>query len=419
MAAAAGEELPQRVRDQTYVMLRGVRNTIEQNYYDPTFGGLDLGARAEVAQGRIAKATSIGDAFAAIAQFELELDDSHTLFLPPRQTIAVDYGWNMRVIGEACYVVRVNEKSDAAHQGVAPGDRVRALNGFQPNRENLWRLEYMFNVLRPQPGLHVELLTPSGVARELNLAAEVRKQKRTLDITGRSDSGDIWRVNEAGEKEAQSRQPTVVEVGDVTIFRMPTFFVEKSLIEQILRRSRGHAALILDLRGNHGGPVDILLYLLGGLASVDVSIGSRRERNRTEPLIAKGTGDNAFAGRLLVLVDSESASSSELLARTVQLTRRGTVIGERTAGGVMLSREWHLQVSSGDSVIIYGTRVAVADFIMSDGARLEKAGVVPELTVVPTAEDLASGRDPVLARALTIAGKPIDAARAAALLRAN
>jgi hypothetical protein len=53
---------------------------------------------------------------------------------------------------------------------------------------------------------------------------------------------------------------------------------------------------------------------------------------------------------------------------------------------------------------------------MSDGARLEKAGVVPDGTVFPAGEELAAGRDPALARALALAGKATDAAAAGALL---
>jgi carboxyl-terminal processing protease len=416
MPLVHSEELQPRVREQTYVMLRDTKKAIEQNYHDPTFGGVDLGAKAELARARIAMATSIGEAFAAIAQFELELDDSHTFFIPPRLNMEVDYGWAMRPIGDKCYVARVSQKSDAARQGVSRGDIVRSVNGFQPSRDNLWRLEYLFNVLRPQPGLHVELVTRSGMARELNLAAEVRKQKQTLDLTGRRDTGDITRVIEEAEKQQQERQPTTVELDDVLIFRLPSFYVDHRVIDGNLHRARDHATLIFDLRGNRGGPVESLQEFLGGLAPGDVTIGSRRERDRSEALVAKGARSGAFVGRLLVLVDSESASASELFARTVQLTHRGTVIGERTAGAVMVSRVWPLRVSSGENVILYGTSVTVADLIMSDGGRLEKAGVVPDVTVVPSGDDLAAGRDPALARALAMAGKAMDATAAGALL---
>jgi C-terminal processing protease CtpA/Prc len=419
LRAADGQDLTPLVRDQTYVMLRDVKGAIEQNYYDSKFSGVDLGAQADVAQARIAKATSLGEAFAAIAQFELELNDSHTFFIPPRLTIEVDYGWEMRLIGDRCYIVRVNPRSDAAQQGVAPGDLVRSVNGFQPGRENLWRIDYLFKVLRAQPGLHVELTTPSGMARKLDLAAEVHKHKRTLDITGHGDTDDITRVLEQAEKEWQKRQPVAVESGDIMIFRLPSFTVDEKVIAYNLSRARDHAALILDLRGNRGGPVAILQRLVGGLSATDISLATERERHRSETLVAKGAGGSAFTGRLFVLIDSASASASELLARTIQLAERGTVIGDRSAGAVMVSRIWPLEVGSGESVILYGSNVTVADVVMPDGGRLETTGVVPDVTVLPTAQDLQAGRDPALARALTMAGKPTDAAAAGALLPAK
>jgi carboxyl-terminal processing protease len=404
-------------RAHALVMLRDVRGAIERNYYDPTLKGVDLNASAEVAKSRINKATSVGETFSAIAQFVLELDDSHTVFIPPELTVRVDYGWDMGMVGDTCFVLRVQPDSDAARQGVAPGDRVTAVNGFRPTRANLWRLDYLFRMLRPQPGLHVELVSPSGVARELNLASQVHARKRVMDISHGPFGADWATLTERREKLLADLKPTVVELGsDALILRLPTFSVEDGLIQSILHKAHAREVMIIDLRGNRGGLVTALQELLGSLAAEDVLIGTRLTRDQSDPQIAKGTAKDAFTGRVFVLVDAESASASEVTARVIQLTNRGTVIGDQTAGAVMESRVRPLVASAGQNTIFYGVAVAEADLVMSDGGRLEKIGVRPDFVVLPSATDLATNRDPALAKALTFAGHPMDSTAAGALL---
>jgi len=91
-------------------------------------------------------------------------------------------------------------------------------------------------------------------------------------------------------------------------------------------------------------------------------------------MIAKTRGDGGFNGKLVVLVDSDSASAAEVLARVVQLEKRGVVLGDRTSGKVMRSRFYQHEMGV-DTVIVYGASVTDADIIMSDGISLEAAGV--------------------------------------------
>jgi C-terminal processing protease CtpA/Prc len=403
-------------RRNASLMLEGVRKTIEPRYYDPSFKGHDLNALADVARERIGKAGNIAEALAAIAQFELELDDLHTTFTPPWLTVAVDYGWKMGMVGDICYVIALDPRSDAARQGVAIGDRVVSVNGFVPTRSSLWRLEYLFNDLHPLPGLHVELTSPAGVTRTLDLAAKVHPQRTFLDLSLGSDGMDRQRFEQDEEKYWMQLKPvTVRSMPDVLLVRMPSFLLTAHEVQRQFRDMRERAALILDLRGNGGGAEEALDELLGELYGDDLALATRQMRGRSTAWVVKGAGKNAYTGRVLVLVDAQSASASELFARALQLTDRGTVIGDQTMGAVMEALHVPLAIPNGENVIAYGTSVTIADIVMSDGGRLEKVGVTPDFVVLPSAADLNTGRDPALAQALSFVGHPMDAAEAARL----
>jgi C-terminal processing protease CtpA/Prc len=105
----------------------------------------------------------------------------------------------------------------------------------------------------------------------------------------------------------------------------------------------------------------------------------------------------------------------------MQLERRGTIIGDRTAGAVMtsifLTHTLGHELGGVGAVAFYGTSITVADLKMADGASLEKVGVVPDETVLPSGADLAADRDPVLARAITLLGGTMTAEQAGTFYR--
>ncbi len=391
-------------RERGRMMLGVIKDDIRKNYFDPNFRGINLDERFKVADDRIKQATSIGQVFGIIAQFASELDDSHTLFLPPSFSAQTEYGWQMQVIGDKTYVVGVKPGSDAEKKGLQEGDEVYAVDGTRPVRKNLWKIHYLYNALRPADGMQLVIVKPDGRQQQLDVLAKVREGKRVMDLTR---GGDIWDLIRSSENESRLRRHRYTDVGkEIFIWKMPAFDMEKAEVDDMANKFMKSKGLILDLRGNGGGAEETLLRLIGNLFDREVKIGEIKRRKEVKPLLATTRRKDTFTGDLILLVDSESGSASEVLARVVQLEKRGRVIGDRTAGAVMRSKYNTHQLGI-DVAIFYGVSVTDADILMTDGKSLEKVGVYPDEVKLPTANDLAAKHDPVLAYAISLLGAKI------------
>jgi C-terminal processing protease CtpA/Prc len=310
--------------------------------------------------------------------------------------------------------MQVRPKSDAESKGVKRGDEILSINGYQPARDNLWKMNYVFNILRPQPGLRVELRQSDGQVKKVDVMAAMRQTKKVTDLT--SDGGsEIWDLIRGAESAAHLGRARWAEAGgDVAILKFPGFYFDEGEMDSLIKKAKKYKAWIVDLRGNPGGSVETLKCFLGGVFDNEVKVGDRVTRDDSKPMVAKSKRQNSYSGKLVVLVDSKSASASELFARVVQLEKRGIVLGDKTAGAVMESKRYSYKYGT-DTVVFYGASITDADLIMTDGKSLEHAGVLPDELLMPTASDLANGRDPVLAHAVELCGSKITLEAAGAL----
>ncbi len=391
-------------RDRGSVMLRTIKENLKSNYYDPAYHGMDLEARFKASEQKIKTATSLGQIFGIIAQTLIELEDSHTFFLPPGRSVTVEYGWQMQIVGEKCYVVAVKPGSDAEAKGLREGDEIYSMDGFAPIRANFWKLQYTYRTLRPRPGVRLVVIKPNGKEYQLDVAANVKQEKRVVDMTG---GEGIWDLIRESENEDRLNRHRYIEMNeDLFVWKMPQFDMQKEKVDGFVDKFRKRKGLVLDLRGNHGGYEESLLRLLGNFFDHDVKVGDLKRRKEAKPLTAKTRGQEIFTGKLVVLIDSESGSAAELFARLVQLEKRGTVIGDRSAGAVMRSKEYSHKMGA-DVIVPFGVSITDADIVMTDGKSLEHVGVTPDETKLPTAADLAAKRDPVLAYALSLFGAKV------------
>jgi C-terminal processing protease CtpA/Prc len=401
---AQEKPIQQGEREMARAMLNEVRQDLQKNYYDPKFQDFDVQARFKEADERIKKATSLNQALGTVAWALEGLHDSHTFFIPPPRPYKVDYGWQAEMIGDKCFVIAVRPGSDADQKELRPGDQIEMFNRIAPSRENFWSLNFVLKVLRPQPGFELVVVNPAGNRRTVAVAARIQQGKIIANYTA-ADFGNDVRDAESAFKRIQRK--SYVVGNDVVIWKLPSFELGEKGVDAMFAESAKYKGIVLDLRQDPGGYEMSVLHMIGNLFDKDVKIGASQTRKGSEPLVAKSRGDKAYKGKFVVLIDSASASASEILARVVQTEKRGPVIGDTSSGSVMSARIFP-HVFGMDTITFYAAEISAANLIMPDGKSLEKSGVVPDETILPNGADLASGRDPVLSRAVTLAGASIS-----------
>jgi carboxyl-terminal processing protease len=388
-------------RGRAHDMVAVVKSDLRRHYFDSTFGGLDLDREFAIADSLIDEAQTISRLFGIIAGTVLKFQDSHTLFLPPSQTVRVRYGWDLQMVGDSCMVVGIAPGSDAAAPGLKVGDRVLTIQGVVPTRPLLAVLDYLLYAINPTDRIRFSIESPSGETRELTIASRVIQEQRIIDLFS---STDLWAPIRGIDDADEWRRNRFVEIDSSTLVWRFHGFNSRDGVDEGISRARRSSNLILDLRANRGGSVEVMLRLLSRMLERETVVATFLHRGRTEVKSVR-PDDKRFTGRLTVLVDSRSASAAEILARVVQLEGRGIVVGDRSAGAVMRSRI-HSHRSGTEFVVPYGISITDAEVILRDSTRLEGVGVTPDVRVVPTGESLASGRDPVMGEALRRLGYP-------------
>ena len=404
------QQLSSFERDRGRMMLNIIKDDVKEHYYDPTFRGINLEEKFSAAEEKIKHATSNSQVFTIIAQTLMELNDSHTFFLTPPRGFKVEYGWYMQMIGEKAHVIAIKPGSDAEAKGLKPGDILHSIDGFKPTRENMWILNYLFRALSPRSAQRLIIQSGSGAPRELEIASKVQQGQKLLDLTNGLQLQHYLIEIQAREHLMRHRFTEVGE--DLLIWKMPQFDLSEKELEGIMGRVKKHKALILDLRGNGGGYVDTCRHMVGYFLGQEIKIAEIKGRKETKPMMSKKAG--GYEGKLVVLVDSDSASAAEIFARVMQLEKRAVVIGDRTSGSVMQSRQYPRAIGTG-TMVFYGTSITEADVIMTDGKSLEHTGVIPDEILLPTGQDLAAGRDPIITRAAAVLGLKIEPDKAGAL----
>jgi carboxyl-terminal processing protease len=392
----------------TQAVLRDVHRDLQDLYVDPNLNGLDWTALSRDAADEMDRAPGMSVAFEIVDKLLGRLDDSHTFVIPPTWARHLDYGFEVRFVGDTALVTAVSAGSQAEQVGLRVGDWMIALGEDVLQRASFDRTWYRHTVVNPRDWLTVVVGRPSGQVGELPISPHVVERPPVVLRTRGEDEWFLPRFFESERVWDYAELPAGVSVWRFDVFDP----ADRGRVAEIFERVAHQRALVIDLRENYGGVVAQLQYFVGSLFPEEVAVGLLLERDGQRTLLAEPGRGRAFRGELVLLVSSATGSTAEMLAGVVQQESRGTVFGDRTAGAGMVSKvRWHRVRGRGSWD--FGVSVSVGEYRTTGGVRIEGTGVTPDEYVLITRDELERGVDPVMARALQSLGLDWDAARAA------
>jgi len=384
-----------------------VWSLVNDQYWDPEFGGLDWQAVGDELRPRIMEASTLPEARVILRDMISRLKLSHFGIIPasapaererPRNVGASggETGIDARVIGGEALVTTVDEDSSADRVGVQLGWEIIRIGEF----DVVANLEKLDRELPDTPSKRVKMTGEMVVRVRAGVGESVAITFRNgegelvdLTIPFGEPRGRSAQVGNFGQARVRIEVETLEDsIGYIAVSKfLDPVHVMKTFNDALVSFMEADG-IILDLRGNGGGKDAMALGMMGWLAQEKWVAGKLRTRGNELKMIVRPRA-RTYDGPVAVLTDGLTGSSAEFLAATLQEMGRGTVIGTRTKGEALPAQ--YMTLRNGD-VFLY----AVADFVTGAGVRLEGVGVAPDLEVALTQASLLEGRDLVLEAAV-------------------
>ena len=317
------------------------------------------------------------------------LEDSATVFLDPEETeefelssegkyfegIGAELGYEDGVV----IIVAPLEGSPAKEAGLRPGDIILKVDDHEVESSDT--VYDLVALIRGEADTTVTL----EVLHIGNLeSTEIEIVRQEITVPSMS-----WEL--VGEEE------------DIALINLDRFTDSSysewimnwdTLVEEIA--ASGLDKIVLDLRSNPGGYFDAAVYAANDFLEEGEIISQQKDKDGVVDVFKADGKGRLLDQETVVLVDSGSASASEILAGALQQNDRAELLGEETYGkGTAQSV---IDFSDGSSL-----HITILKWLLPDGEGLTNdAPIVPDIEVEYTNENFVNGDDPRLQKALEI-----------------
>ena len=340
--------------------LNEVYSTLVRNYD----GDIDKSLVIEGAKRGIVD--SVGDIYTVYMSKEETAEFNKTLHGDVGAGVGIEMGLRENYVR----VLRTLPDNPAREAGVLAGDII-----YKVDDEEVydWSTEDIANALRGVAGTSVKL---------------------TVVRDGEEKSFDLVREEINNVSAYYDFKDNDTAVITVTRFDNDTGTLVQSFADDIL--NHGTKKIILDLRSNGGGYVSAARDLLSLWLDGEKILVQKSKLSSVDDVTYSLRNKALFANtKTIILVNSNTASASEIVAGALKDYDKATIVGETTFGkGVVQTM---LDLSAGTTL-----KVTTAHWYTPLGNTINQTGIDPDYEVINTSDDTNHSRDPQMDKALSL-----------------
>ncbi|TAJ13537.1 S41 family peptidase [Patescibacteria group bacterium] len=304
--------------------------------------------------------------------------DPYTTFFPPKEKKIFDsqvqgdfegVGMEIGIKNGFLTVISPLKGSPAEGAGIQSGDVVLKIDGKDTTGISV---EDAVSVIRGKGGTVVTLL----IGREGSVPFDVEITRATIalptiETTNRPDGVFVIRLFTFNANASDKFRGAIREFAN-----------------------SGSDKLIIDLRGNPGGYLEVAVDIASWFLPVGKIIVTEDYGTKRAPDVSRSRGYDVFNDslKLAILIDQGSASASEILSGALRDHGKATLVGAKSFGKGSVQQLFNVTPDT-------SLKITIARWLTPNGLSISHEGITPDIEVEMTKEDREAEKDPQLERA--------------------
>jgi len=355
------------------ILLLSISNKVYSQNIDKLYEKIDLFSEVlEKIQDEYVEEVDQADAMDSAINGLLQSLDPYSAYMSPEifsesqtETSGEFGGLGIEVTMEAGVVKVISPIDDtpASKAGVKAGDYIVRINGEQVQGKTLMEA---VNLMRG----------PVGSSIEITVRRKGLKKAKIIKITR-----EIIQIKSVVSREVENK---------VGYLRLRAFNENSSnqLKKEIskIEKNKKLVGYILDLRNNPGGLLSQAIKISDFFLNDGEIVSTKGRRTRENRKFFAKKGDKINGKPLIVLINSGSASASEIVAGALQDQKRAILLGETTFGKGSVQSIIPLKNKG-------AIRITVSKYYLPSGKSISEVGVIPDIRIEEKGEEFIINTD--------------------------